>query len=274
MKGLILEKYNNGAYILDNSGGFHSIKGSFKEPVGSEIEFRFSERKRSFNILGTIYVLERFALAAACLLLLIGAGGLTYQANTVCCYVYIDVNPSVELVISNLGQVISSQGVNEDGESLLKGHDIKGSMEKAIMAVLTIASDAGYAVFGENESTASITFVPNEDGNFHELFVWFSKLFSNNDLSGVSLYACDKSSKDLADSMGISPANLNASENLYLIDPDTDLDEILSMSAKTAKELLLNSFIEGIMDGGKDRDKDKDKDNDKDQDKDSDQDKN
>ena len=251
MRGIILDYNSSGVYVLDKKGGFHSLRGFKNRPIGEEIEFGVAKKKHSFIVSNKIiYLFERFAIAMACLTLLVGIGSFSYQANSISCYVYVDVNPSVELVINNLGRVSSYQGVNEDGEKLLDGQSIKGSMQEAIMFILKIAESAGYSVFGEG-SPASITFVPGNNGRTQDLFMQFVQLYSNNDLSGIVLYSCDKESMELATSMGISPGQLNAVENLYLVNMDINTEEILDMSITTIKDIIRNSFIGDFFGGNK-----------------------
>ena len=243
-----MDHSNSGVYVLDKNGGFHSLNGFKHKPIGEEIEFGVAAKKRLLMRNKLIYIFERAAIAMACLTLLVGVGSFSYQAFSVSCYVYVDVNPSVELVINNLGRVMSSQGVNEDGEELLDGRDIRGSMEDAIILILKMAESAGYNVFGD-ETLASITFVPGGNGRTRDLYMKFVQLYSNNDLSGIVLYSCDQESMELASSMGVSPGQLSAVENLYLVDLDIDTKEILNMSIKTIKDIIRNSFIGNIMGG-------------------------
>lgn len=60
----------------------------------------------------------KYALAAACLLLLIGTGGYSVYRQPVS-YISIDVNPSLEIGINRFGRVVTAEAYNEDGQDLL-----------------------------------------------------------------------------------------------------------------------------------------------------------
>lgn len=61
----------------------------------------------------------KYALAAVCLFLLLGAGGYSVYRQPVS-YISIDVNPSVELGINRFGRVVSADAYNEDGQAVLR----------------------------------------------------------------------------------------------------------------------------------------------------------
>lgn len=247
MKGIILEHNKNSTYVLDKEGGFHSVKGFRNKPIGAEIEFGVVIKKQFFKGLRVSFVIERFALAAACLTLIVCASSFTYQVNAVSCYVYIDINPSIELTINHLGRVLDSKGVNEDGKTLLDGHVIKGTMEDAIMTILQLAQDVGYMLLSGDEPTTSITLVPFNDGAAYEMLQRFSNLYTDNGLSGVSLYTCSKEAMAQAEALGISPAQLNNAGDLFSFDPSVDIDEIINISKKTIVDMILDSFIGDII---------------------------
>lgn len=83
----------------------------------------------------------RYALAAVCLLLLLGSGGYSVYRQPVS-YISIDVNPSIELGINRFGKVVSAEAYNEDGQSILQHVSLKNiSYIQAINRLLADESD-------------------------------------------------------------------------------------------------------------------------------------
>lgn len=79
-----------------------------------------AQRKRSH---GRRYVLQ-YALAAACLFVLLVAGGYSVYIRPVS-YISIDINPSIEMGINRFGRVVSATAYNADGEEILEQVSLK-----------------------------------------------------------------------------------------------------------------------------------------------------
>ncbi|MEG1608679.1 MAG: hypothetical protein RR348_02310, partial [Clostridia bacterium] len=82
-------------------------------------------------------------------------------------YVYIDINPSVQLTINKVGYVKKVVARNDDAEEFLKGNNLKGlSLEKAVDSVITLAvekkfiddksekNEISLSVFNKNKTKA------------------------------------------------------------------------------------------------------------------------
>lgn len=88
--------------------------------------------------------IRRYALAVACLCLLIFAGGYTVYLRPVS-YISIDVNPSVELGVNRFGRVVEAEAYNEEGKALLAQAALKHKPYlKAIGSLLEEESGSGY----------------------------------------------------------------------------------------------------------------------------------
>ena len=86
----------------------------------------------------------RYALVAACLLLLVGTGSYSVYRKPVS-YISIDVNPSIELGINRFGTVVSAEAYNEDGQNVLQHVSVKNiSYIHAINRLLADESDLLY----------------------------------------------------------------------------------------------------------------------------------
>lgn len=90
------------------------------------------------------HLILRYALVAACLLLLLGTGTYSVYRKPVS-YISIDVNPSIELDINRFGKVVSAEAYNEDGRNILQHVSVKNiSYMQAIDRLLTDESDLLY----------------------------------------------------------------------------------------------------------------------------------
>ncbi|MBC7765981.1 MAG: hypothetical protein H7Y41_05800 [Hyphomonadaceae bacterium] len=97
--------------------------------------------------------------AAAVFFLMAGIGSYFYPMQSV----YVDINPSVELVLNYYDQVIGIHGKNEDGNNLIKNANVKknASLEQGLHAIIGEAVQEGY--FNENqEGVILLSFTGNE----------------------------------------------------------------------------------------------------------------
>lgn len=86
----------------------------------------------------------KYALAAVCMFLLLGAGGYSVYRQPVS-YISIDVNPSVELGINRFGRVVSADAYNEDGQTVLQQLSLKNiPYVQAINKLLATEISSGF----------------------------------------------------------------------------------------------------------------------------------
>lgn len=93
--------------------------GELKQKTLQYVEEQREKRNRRRS-----YPAARLAIAAACLLLIFGVRGY-FLYETPVSYISIDVNPSVELGVNRFGRVVSAEGYNEDGDSVLRQLSLK-----------------------------------------------------------------------------------------------------------------------------------------------------
>jgi hypothetical protein len=96
--------------------------------------------------------LSRFWLSAAVLVLLTAASFLlpNVYAPTPLAYVTVDINPSLELLVSVRQEVIAAEALNSEASHLLEGLKLKGKpIEQALNLILLAAADGGY-LSGDN----------------------------------------------------------------------------------------------------------------------------
>ena len=152
MKAIIMNHENGGSHVLDREGSFRFVKGYTSKPIGAEIELR---QQPSFNT-------KIFAIAA-CVVVCVALGMFAFMWNTVTYSVYIDINPSVELVFNNFNRIKGANPLNDDGVALLSALKLKGSPGDAVVALIREAEAQGFLA-GKGDSPAiSITIVSKKD---------------------------------------------------------------------------------------------------------------
>ena len=115
--------------------------------------------KKRFHILSSMRT--KIALAACAVLIALGVGGGAYAYNTPSAYVGIDINPSIELGINCFDYVVSAEGVNEDGATLLSQTSLTGMRyEDAIQALDDALEASGYLT---NDAAVSVTVAGNDN---------------------------------------------------------------------------------------------------------------
>ena len=138
VKAIIAEIKEKYAIAIDKNGRFIKVRNNGYMKVG--YEYNVSELN-SFKIKPLVKMLP----LAAAFLLCVGLGYFGYTYNTPSNYVYIDINPSIELSVNAYEKVIDAKGLNDDGNKLLSMSDIDDKdVNDAIETILEDASDEGY----------------------------------------------------------------------------------------------------------------------------------
>lgn len=115
--------------------------------------------KKRFHVLSSMRT--KIALAACAVLIALGIGGGAYAYNTPSAYVGIDINPSIELGVNCFDYVVSAEGVNEDGATLLSQISLTGMRyEDAIQALDDALEASGYLT---NDAAVSVTVAGNNN---------------------------------------------------------------------------------------------------------------
>lgn len=115
--------------------------------------------KKRFHVLSSMRT--KIALAACAVLIALGIGGGAYAYSTPSAYVGIDINPSIELGVNCFDYVVSAEGVNEDGATLLSQTSLTGMRyEDAIQALDDAFETSGYLT---NDAAVSVTVAGNNN---------------------------------------------------------------------------------------------------------------
>ncbi|MDV3428407.1 MAG: hypothetical protein LIR50_15535 [Bacillota bacterium] len=104
-----------------------------------------------------IYI-KNLAKAACILFILIGGGTGTYAYyKTPVAYLSLDINPSIELGVNAFDKVVSAEGYNADGRTVLNGIDVTGvNIETAVSTVISSADDNGF-IESDGSTVVSLT---------------------------------------------------------------------------------------------------------------------
>ncbi|EMT38477.1 anti-sigma factor domain-containing protein [Thermoanaerobacter thermohydrosulfuricus] len=117
MKAVVVQKEKNKTYVMTEKGEFKCLKNLQNVDIGETIELN-----------GNFLALRHTAkiLIAASLLLALIFTIINFKSPEVYAYVYIDINPSIEVLIDKNAKIISANPLNEDGKKILKNLSYKG----------------------------------------------------------------------------------------------------------------------------------------------------
>lgn len=106
----------------------------------TEAYLQDQREKQSSNKRFSFQPLQHIAALTVLLVLLVGVSSYKMLFTTIS-YVNIDVNPSVELRLNRMNQIIGTQAFNDDGEQILNELGLSGKGYKEAIAMLLSAFD-------------------------------------------------------------------------------------------------------------------------------------
>ncbi|MDR2737258.1 MAG: hypothetical protein LBB49_06795 [Gracilibacteraceae bacterium] len=252
MKGVIFEVKKEGVNVMDKNGCFHYVAGFTDEPVGSEIVFDESPAS-----LPAQRIWRTASMIAASLALLAFVGTLAIHFLTARAdrgapdllltsyYVYVDINPSVELILDSEGMVNKVSGLNKDGVNLLGGIPAAGTCRDTLVAILRAAQGQGYDVANKEKSHVLITLIAreNEDDYVREMGADIEGFLRAEGFDRVTVGYWDMDSRDRAIHQGLSPGKLKIAEELRELNPLMEINNIEDMRVTDILELVENEKI-------------------------------
>ena len=181
----------------------------------------------------------RFVPAVACLLFILIALG-SYQVYFIpTSAISIDINPSIELEINRLDQVISVKGYNTDGKELAASLDVKFvKYTEALERIL--CSESIQAYLSSNEEL-SITVVGSDAARCGKILSDIETYTGGN--SGIYCYTASSEDAHSAHEMGLSCGKYRAYQELKDLDSDMTVDEVQGMTMKE-----IRNYIEALSD--------------------------
>jgi len=192
------------------------------------------------------------ASIAACLMILIG--GYAYY-NTPVNYVSLDINPSVELGVNAFNRVVRAEGINADGQALLKQNRvINVSVESALQELVQAAVEQGYVAEDGSTVIALTALSDNEDKAIllrDRTRDRVQLLLREKDIEAVLYADCSNLQiRSQAQDMGISPGKLRLISMMQSLDPNITVEQYrgarITEIISKANELLQSSGTAGI----------------------------
>ncbi|MEW8997751.1 MAG: anti-sigma factor domain-containing protein [Thermoanaerobacter sp.] len=117
MKAVVVQKEKNKTYVMTEKGEFKCLKNLQNVDIGETIEL--NENFVAFKPIAKILIVASILLALIFTII-------NFKSAEVYAYVYIDINPSIEVLIDKNGKIISANPINEDGKKILKNLSYKG----------------------------------------------------------------------------------------------------------------------------------------------------
>ena len=158
-KGVVLQISKGTALILGSDGQFRRVRAKKNWVVGSVASGAALPQSR-----GLKYWMVQ-AVGAALILLTIQAG-VHHYSSVPASYISIDVNPSIEISLNRLDNVISITAYNKAGADVLEGLELEGfAYTKAMSLLLESEKMAPYL----EDNTDVIFAISSKDGREGEL---------------------------------------------------------------------------------------------------------
>lgn len=180
-----------------------------------------------------------FAACLAIVVLFAGITALAYAEDD--SYIFIDINPSIEIVAKRNGTVKSLSALNAQAEGLI-GDDYKGrDVEEVVGEIIDKAIELGY-IENEEENEILISVSGKNRGTqqavLEKVFLKISgKLESKNIKGNITKQAVSKADKAEADKYNISPGKLLLIEEIIKLDPARDIDGLKDKSVKELRAI-------------------------------------
>ena len=234
MKGIVVDLNDKYAIILDKKGEFVKVKNNGNFAIGHEINIE--SKIIDFNM----KAFSKIASTAALLVLVFGVGIGAHTYNTPCNYVNVDINPSLEFSVNVFDRVLSVNGLNNDGDKLLKDTHYKNlKIDKAVESFIEVAIEEGY--LGEDTQNAVMITVSGK--NEEKLSSIQEELVSAANItlehgkvkSEILAEKVTINKHDDAKELGISPGKLLLIERLMEANPSS---EVKDYKDKKVKDIL------------------------------------
>ncbi len=136
LTGVVMEKTSQHVILMTPRGEFKRVRITGRMPdIGEEVRIPVVHR-RFFTMPKASWL----AVAAAVILFLIASPLLTVinqPAEVAVAYVAIDINPSIELTVSNRSNVMDAHAYNRDGQKILDSIEWKGMKVNRVVASVT-----------------------------------------------------------------------------------------------------------------------------------------
>lgn len=203
------------------------------------------------GIIKLITILLVLALPA---ILLTGCQMQQQQSDYAQAYVYLKINPEVELAVNSEGKVEAVYYANEDAEILLSQTDLIGmDIEDAVEKIVDEATEAGYIDVEGTENEVEVGIITDEDEDNapieerlrNRLRERIHKYFDNNGIFGVVSQATLEQYAEQAAQLGVSLGKTKMILRALELDPLLDINDLKEMPMNELARGLANSVKKG-----------------------------
>lgn len=156
-------------------------------------------------------------------------GGYAYNRRPVA-YLSLDINPSVELGVNSAGKVVSADGYNADGKTILKGENLNNTDVKTAVDDLVKAASSDGFISSDGSTVIAIT-SETDDSNEAKQLEDTAEQGANDALTSADKTAVVYTTnvalarRDEARKLGITPGKLNLIQKLLALDPTATVDQ-------------------------------------------------
>jgi hypothetical protein len=202
-----------------------------------------------------------FALCFIILIMISSFGSMIY-AEAEDSSIYIDINPSVEIITNNANEVKDVKILNDDGELMLYNLNLKGQdLDDAINIIIEKAIDYGY-VKAENISNEILISVSNNNKNkqnkvLNQVYENINRKLASKGISNrnITKQNITKEEKEKADKLEISAGKLVLINKIIALNSSYTIKDLENKSVKELKEIY-KKLIEEHYQNTDDYDKD------------------
>lgn len=173
------------------------------------------------------------AVAAACCLLLLGAGGYTVYATPVSA-VSLEAIPEIQLEINCFDRVISAEGLNEEGKELLGEVSITGSSYSDAVEAILSSPEAQQWLEGE---TAVVTVSASSEEKQEKMQETISACETGY-AAQVDCYGMNQELWEEASQAGLSAGKYQAFLEWQALDPTATVEEAQNLSMREIRERI------------------------------------
>lgn len=174
-----------------------------------------------------------FALAMACLtVLLLGGGGYLSYAMPVAA-IGVDVNPSIELAVNIFDRVVGVTGYNEDGVRLAEELGVQNM--RYLDAIEVVLSSQPVASCLQRGMTLELTVACASQEKAQAMQ---SLIADNTGIPSQQIYCCNQEEAQQAHEAGLSLGKYRVFLLLQEVDPDVDVQAVQGLTMRELRELL------------------------------------
>jgi len=193
---------------------------------------------------------RKLVLIACTFLVTLGlsiAGYATYQMPVA--YVSIDINPSVELGINMFDRIVSAEGYNTDGKTVLSACDVRNyDIESAVDRIVEVATEKNF-VAKDGSSVISITAETN-DQNFADRINSMSNngvkkaIGRSNYKVTIQIDSVSIGTREEAQKLSISPGKLKLIKKLQQLDSTVTVEQLKNSKVSEIMSTIKTKKVE------------------------------